>query len=147
MKLNGIFIILAGVAMVAFFGIGCGCCGGGGGDVDDFDFGDFTDELEDLEDLGDTGTTGGMETQTGYISGPGTEQEFGLYANSDYIEVAFDWDSGMDPYCKVLGMNRNELGTFPLADGEIIELTGGGQFYLIVGSYSGSGNWSCTYTN
>ncbi|MCP4231803.1 MAG: hypothetical protein GY771_16870 [bacterium] len=142
MKLNGILLIILGAAMVAFFGIGC-CCGGGGDS--DFDFDELEDFGEDLEDLGDTGT-GGTETQTGYISGPGTEQEFGVYATSDPLELTFSWDGGMDPYCKVLGMNRNPLGTFRLADGEIIELTGGGQFYIIVGSYSGSGNWTCVYS-
>ena len=141
MKLNGILIILLGAAMVAFFGAGC-CCGGGGDT--DFDFDELEDFGEELEDIGDTG---GMETQTGYISGPGTEQEFGLYANKDPLELTFSWDAGMDPYCQVLGMSRNPLGTFRLADGEVIELTGGGQFYIIVGSYSGSGNWTCTYTN
>jgi hypothetical protein len=140
MKLNGILLIILGAAMVAFFGIGC-CCGGGGDS--DFDFDELEDFGEELEDLGDTG---GGETQTGYISGPGTEQEFGVYATKDPLELTFSWDSGMDPYCKVLGMNRNELGTFRLADGEIIELTGGGQFYIIVGSYSGSGNWTSTYS-
>lgn len=141
MRVKGILLILLGVAAIAFFGIGCGCCGGGGDDTD-FDFSELEDFGEDLEDLGG----GGMRTETGYIAGPGTEQEFGLNTTKSPLELTFSWDGGMDPYCTVLGMNRNELGTFRLADGEIIELTGGGQFYIIVGSYSGGGNWTCTFT-
>ena len=144
MRLNGILIILLGAAMVAFFGIGCGCCGGGGDDdfdTDEWDFGDL-----DFDEDFDTDTGGGLETQTGYITGPGTEQEFGVNTSKSPLELTFSWDGGMDPYCRVLGMNRDELGTFRLADGEVIELTGGGQFYIIVYSVSGSGNWTCTYT-
>ncbi len=145
MRVNGILIVLLGIATVAFFGIGCGCCGGGGDDTD-FDFSDLEDFGDDLEDLGTTDTGGGMSTENGSIAGPGTEQEFGVNTTKSPLELTFSWDGGMDPYCKVLGMDRNELGTFRLADGEVIELTGGGQFYLIVGSYSGGGNWTCTYT-
>jgi hypothetical protein len=153
MKFNGILIILLSVVMVSLFGVGC-CCGGDS----DFDFDDLEDFGEDYEEtetkdkpeeivIPDIPDTGGFETQTGYLSGPGSEQEFGLYANKDPLELTFSWDSGLDPYCHVRGRDHNDLGKFRLADGEIIELTGGGQFYITVGAYHGSGNWTCTYSN
>ena len=71
---------------------------------------------------------------------------FGI-AESDFIEVEFDYPSDAQFYVKVLGKTGNELGEFDLAEGEIIELTGGGKFTLIVHSVGGSGAWSATYTD
>lgn len=151
MKLNAVIVVSIGITIAAFFGVGCGCCGGGG-DVDDFDFGKDYEETEKLKKPDEKATpdipgTSGLQTQTGYIDGPGLEEEFSIYANKDPLELTFSWDQLLDdPYVKVLGRDRNELGTFRLKDGNVIELTGGGQFYIIVGTYIGFGNWTCTYS-
>jgi len=155
MRFNGILLIILGAATVAFFGIGCCCGGGGDSDFDFRDLEDFGEELEETEiterpkeaEAPETFEIGGMRTQTGYITGPGNEQEFGVNAGDDNLELTFSWDSGLDPYCHVRGRDHNDLGKFRLADSDVIELTGGGQFYITVGAYNGSGNWTCIYMN
>lgn len=87
----------------------------------------------------------GSHSQSGYLSGVDDLDEFGLYANSDYIEVTFVYPSGADFWVTVYGMNDNLLGDFQLSQGEVIQLSGGGVFTLVVTSEYGGGNWSCTW--
>lgn len=84
---------------------------------------------------------------SGYLTGTDVYDEFGVYAYSDYIEVTFAWPAGTDFYVTVYGMYDDELGDFKLADGEIIQLSGGGKFTLVVTSEYGAGDWSCYWND
>jgi hypothetical protein len=95
-----------------------------------------------------TKTTAGDEiTYKGALRGVNDSNKFDIFAQSEHIEVEFDWPSDASFHVKVLGMAGDELGDFDLSQGEIIELTGGGKFTLIVYSRSGDGAWSATYTD
>jgi hypothetical protein len=81
------------------------------------------------------------------LRGANDSNKFDVFAESDKIEVEFDWPDDTYFHVKVLGMSGDELGDFDLSEGEIIELTGGGKFTLIVYSRSGDGPWTATYTD
>jgi hypothetical protein len=85
----------------------------------------------------------GYHSENGYVSGTDDFDEFVVYANSDYIEITFEYPAQADFWVTVYGMSDNLLGDFRLADGEIIQLSGGGKFTLIVTSEYGGGEWSC----
>jgi hypothetical protein len=92
------------------------------------------------------GTTFGR-TESGYLSGPGASNTFTVEAGSDtLIELLFYYPVGtVDFWVKVVGQDGYTiLGDFDLDNGEIIQLMGGGTFYLTVYSKSGGGNWSAT---
>ena len=91
--------------------------------------------------VGDTGTVKGK------LRGTNDSNKFDVVLDSTYVEVEFDYPSDSLFYVKVLGKSGNELGEFDLAEGEIIELSGGGKFSLIVHSVGGGGAWSATYTD
>jgi len=87
-------------------------------------------------------------TESGYLYGPGASYTFTVNAGSvNYVEVNFSWPKGSaDFWVKVVGQDgRTVLGNFDLDNGEIIQLSGGGTFYLTIYSNRGAGNWSCTW--
>jgi hypothetical protein len=84
-------------------------------------------------------------TAEGYLGGPDDYDEFDLFARTDYIEVVFTWPESADFWVTVYGMNGDLLGDFRLADGEIIQLSGGGKFTLLITAESGGGNWWCEW--
>ncbi len=87
-------------------------------------------------------------TESGYLSGPGASYTFTVNAGSvKYLEVTFSWPRGAaDFWVRVVGQDgRTVLGNFDLDNGEIIQLSGGGVFYLTVYSNRGAGNWSASY--
>ena len=92
-------------------------------------------------------TSGNTTTFTGVLRGANDSSKFDVFAESDLIEVEFVWPDDTLFHVKVLGMAGDELGDFDLSEGEIIELTGGGKFTLIVYSRSGDGAWTATYTD
>lgn len=100
----------------------------------------------DWSDDGSSSTlSGDYHTKSGNIKNTNDTEEFGIDLNSGDVDVTFDYPVGADFWVTVYGMNHNHLGTFRLDDGEVIELTGGGQFYLEVYSKSGTGEWSCEW--
>lgn len=84
---------------------------------------------------------------SGYIRDNTDADEFALLADSSDIDVVFSWPAGAEFWVTVFGRNHNELGEFNLADGDTINLTGGGLFYLRVFANSGYGNWSATWSD
>jgi hypothetical protein len=69
---------------------------------------------------------------SGYIKDNTDEDEFAVLGDSDDIDVIFDWPAGAEFWVTVYGRNHNELGDFDLNDGDTINLTGGGLFFLEV---------------
>jgi hypothetical protein len=89
-----------------------------------------------------------ITTESGFLSGPKKSYTFTVNAGDiTYLEVPFTYPAGSaDFWVKVIGQDgRTVLGDFDLDNGEIIQLSGGGTFYLTIYSKSGSGNWSATY--
>jgi hypothetical protein len=92
-------------------------------------------------------TPGGI-TESGFLSGPGASYTFTVNAgNVTFLEVPFTYPTGsVDFWVKVVGQDGSTvLGDFDLDNGEIIQLSGGGTFYLTIYSRTGAGNWSTTY--
>jgi len=84
---------------------------------------------------------------SGYLVGPGDSCNWSIYAYSNYVEVPFSYPKGSaDFWVKVIGQDGyTVLGNFDLDNGEIIQLSGGGTFYLTIYSNRGAGNWSCSW--
>jgi uncharacterized protein involved in tellurium resistance len=84
---------------------------------------------------------------SGHLVGPGDSCNWSIYANSNYLEVPFNYPKGSaDFWVDVVGQDgRTLLGKFDLDNGAIIQLSGGGMFYLTIYSNRGAGNWSCTW--
>jgi hypothetical protein len=92
---------------------------------------------------------GGAITESGYLSGPNASYTFTVNAgNVTYVEVPFTYPKGsVDFWVKVVGQDGyTVLGDFDLDNGEVIQLSGGGTFYLTIYSRMGAGNWSATYS-
>jgi hypothetical protein len=90
----------------------------------------------------------GSHYEGGYLAGPGASYTFTVNAGSiTYLEVPFTYPVGsVDFWVKVVGQDGyTVLGDFDLDNGEIIQLSGGGTFYVTVYSKMGAGNWSATY--
>ncbi len=90
----------------------------------------------------------GSHYEGGYLAGPGASYTFTVNAGSvTYLEVPFTYPAGsVDFWVKVVGQDGyTVLGDFDLDNGEIIQLSGGGTFYVTIYSNSGAGNWSATY--
>lgn len=88
-------------------------------------------------------------TESGYLNGPGSSYTFTVNAGSDtFVEVPFSYPVGqVDFWVKVVGQDGyTVLGNFDLDNGEIIQLSGGGTFYLTIYSNRGSGYWNASYT-
>ena len=91
----------------------------------------------------------GSYRESGYLTGVGDSNDFTVNAGSDtFVEVFFIWPMGLaDFWVRVVGEDGyTVLGDFDLDEGEIIQLMGGGTFYLTVYSKSGEGDWSAEYT-
>jgi hypothetical protein len=68
-----------------------------------------------------------------------------FYTDSADIDVTFTWPQGADFMVTVFGMDHNYLNEFHLLDGETINLTGGGQFYLAVHALRDKGSWTASW--
>jgi hypothetical protein len=93
-------------------------------------------------------TTPGSHTEGGYLSGPGASYTFTVNAGSNnFLEVPFTYPKGQASFwVRVVGQDGSTvLGDFDLDKGEVVQLMGGGTFYLTVYSKTGAGNWSAKY--
>ncbi len=81
---------------------------------------------------------------SGYLN-QGQTYRFGFVAPSNYEEITFYYPSGTTFMVEVRGRSDNVLGVFNLNNGSVIQLKGGGQFYLIVYPTYGGGNWSANW--
>ncbi len=91
---------------------------------------------------------GGAVTESGYLSGPGASYTFTINAGSvTYLEVPFTYPKGSVKFwVKVVGQDGyTVLGDFDLDNGSVIQLSGGGTFYMTIYSNNGAGNWSCSW--
>jgi hypothetical protein len=91
---------------------------------------------------------GGTHSEGGFLAGPGASYTFTVNAGSvTYLEVPFTYPKGsVSFWVKVVGQDGSTvLGDFDLNNGEIIQLSGGGTFYVTIYSKTGAGNWSATY--
>ncbi|UCH78409.1 MAG: hypothetical protein JSU81_00230 [Candidatus Coatesbacteria bacterium] len=91
-------------------------------------------------------TVGSTTTYAGSLRGVNDSNKFDIFTEDSEISVEFTYPTGADYGVKVIGMSGDELGDFALDEGEIIDLTGGGKFTIIVYSSSGEGPWTATYT-
>jgi len=93
-----------------------------------------------------SGTAFGL-TESGYLSGPGASNTFTVDAGDNIlVELLFYYPVGsVDFWVKVVGQDGyTVLGDSDLDTGDLVQLMGGGTFYITVYSKSGSGNWSAT---
>ena len=94
-----------------------------------------------------SGCNVGSNSAWGYLSGPGDDCTWSIYAYSNYLEVPFTYPKGsVDFWVEVVGQDGYTiLGNFDLDNGEIITLSGGGTFYLTIYSNYGSGKWNASW--
>lgn len=78
---------------------------------------------------------------SGYLY-QGQSYKFGFLAPSNYEQITFYGPPGATFGVEVRGRSDNTLGNYRFVDSTTISLSGGGQFYLIIYSISGQGNWS-----
>lgn len=78
----------------------------------------------------------------GYLDEMGDSDYFVLYTDKDELEVEFDYPSGSSYWVLILGEAGEKLGYFDLTEGEIIRLTGGGYFTVVIISHQGDGKWT-----
>ena len=97
---------------------------------------------------GSGGGSGGCNTSGnsawGSLYGPGDACTWSIYSSVNTLNVTFSYPKGsVDYWVEVVGQDGyTVLGNFDLDNGEIIQLMGGGTFYLTIYSNRGSGNWS-----
>lgn len=91
-------------------------------------------------------TVGKTTTYTGNLRGTNDSNRFEIFTHDKDIDVKFTYPAGATFGVKVIGMAGDELGEFKLPEGDVINLTGGGKFTLVVFSLNGSGKWTATYT-
>lgn len=86
-------------------------------------------------------------TISGRLTGPGDTHVFRIPAESSYVEVVFYYpEKTMSLSVRVVaGDKRTVLGQYDLDKGEIIELYGGGDFYLTVYSTRGAGGFMAKF--
>lgn len=87
-------------------------------------------------------------TESGYLSGSGASYTFTVNAGSvSPVDLIFNYPMGsVDFWVKVVGRDGyTVLNTFDLDKTDIIQLFGGGTFYLTIYSKKGSGEWSAKY--
>jgi len=82
---------------------------------------------------------------SGYLYDEATEARFDVYAETQLLDVTFTYPATADFHVKVLGQAGKELGDFPLAEGPVIQLKGGGKFTFVVYTQSGGGAWTAFY--
>ena len=80
----------------------------------------------------------------GYLNGSGDYCNWSIYSQTNYLDVTFSYPAGYaDFWVEVVGEDGyTVLGDFDLDNGEIIQLMGGGMFYITIYSNNGAGNWS-----
>lgn len=82
---------------------------------------------------------------SGSVSSDSDWDVIDFYTDSKDIDVVFAWPQGQDFMVTVCGRDQNYLGEFHLLEGDTINLTGGGQFYLLVHCLNGKGAWSASW--
>lgn len=87
-------------------------------------------------------TTASGDFLKGYLDEMGDADYFVIYTAEDKLEVEFDYPSGSEFWVLVLGEAGGKLGYFDLTDGEIIKLSGGGYFTMVIISHQGDGKWT-----
>jgi hypothetical protein len=94
-----------------------------------------------------SGCNVGSNSAWGYLTGPGDSCTWSIYAYSNYLEVPFTYPKGsVDFWVEIVGQDGyTVLGNFDLDNGEIIQLSGGGTFYLTIYSNYGSGKWNASW--
>lgn len=89
------------------------------------------------------------ETRSGSLRSPGDTHSFSVDTGTDeLVELSFTYPKGAaDFWVKVVGEDRTTvLGDFDLDNGTIIQLIGGGVFYVSVYSRAGIGSWKVDYS-
>jgi hypothetical protein len=81
----------------------------------------------------------------GYLDDVGDADHFTINVSSDELDVTFSYPDGAVFSVLVLGKTGKNLGYFDLTEGEVISLTGGGKFTLVIISHVGDGKWSAWY--
>ena len=82
---------------------------------------------------------------SGNIGGDTDWDVIDFYTDVKDIDVVFTWPQGQNFMVTVCGRDQNYLGEFNLLEGDTINLTGGGQFYLLVHCLNGTGAWSASW--
>jgi hypothetical protein len=85
------------------------------------------------------------ESASGNVGGDRDWDIIDLYTDNTDIDVVFAWPQGADFMVTVFGRDQNYLGEFNLLNGETINLTGGGQFYLAVHCLNSTGAWTASW--
>lgn len=85
------------------------------------------------------------KTVSGNLEEKGDADHFQIYSSEDELEVEFDWDEDMEIWVSVIGESGGHLGYFDMWDGNLITLTGGGSFTIVVISHAGKGYWKAKY--
>jgi len=81
----------------------------------------------------------------GYAAAGADYKWFEVNTGSDkHVEVVFDLDSACTFMVTIQDENDVELGTYQVGDGAVLELTGGGIFYIFVWSEKGNCNWTAS---
>jgi len=81
----------------------------------------------------------------GYLDEIGDTDHFLINTSSDTLDVTFSYPATAEFWVLVLGKSGTNLGYFDLSEGEVIQLTGGGKFILVIISQSGDGQWTASY--
>lgn len=82
-----------------------------------------------------------LEEIKGYLPVVGSEESFTIYCDQETTEIEFTWPEDADFMVTIMGMYGDALGEFPLSEGEVITLNGGGRFTLTILSKAGVGAW------
>lgn len=83
-----------------------------------------------------------LEEINGYLCDRSAEESFTVYCDQRNVDIEFSWPEDADFWVRVVGMYGVVLGDFPLSEGEVVRLSGGGRFTLVVHSERGQGAWS-----
>jgi hypothetical protein len=77
----------------------------------------------------------------GYLPDTETEEYFTIYTELESLDIIFSYPDGADFRVIVRGEKGQKLGNFILSEGNIVNLSGGGYFSLIIYSVEGKGEW------
>jgi hypothetical protein len=88
-----------------------------------------------------------LEEVEGYLPAAGSEESITIYCDQNSTDIEFSWPPDADFVVKIAGMYGDALGEFPLSEGEVITLNGGGRFTLTILSRSGAGAWGAKVQN
>jgi|GEM_PF-712012 len=83
---------------------------------------------------------------SGYLWGSNAEATFEVFVDTEAVALEFDWPRGVvDFRVRGYGDDPDELLIDqPLADGDLLTLTGPGIYYITIYSEWGSGCWEVT---